>query len=146
MDPAEAIRITAASQPALAPADVAALLAGYGITVDALQVALVLGRTAAPSIRLDRIPDPQPQPAALTKANLMRGDTTPDTPQVGGMPKAEAIIELARHLGPGASPGDIVQELALQGMATDTAYVRTAMSRAKKAAEKTKRNRIGFQP
>ena len=138
LDPDDAIRITADTHPRLNSADVAQLLASYGITVSALHVALVLGRTGA-NIRLDRIPAPGPepvtgsQPAALTKT-LMRGDTTPDTPQVSDLPLSEAIVNIHRHLTDDASPRAVVQHLALQGRATDTAYVRTTLSRARNRA------------
>lgn len=164
MDPAEAIEITAASQPSLAPAEVAELLATYGITVDALQVALVLGRTAAPSVRLDRMPTPpEPvplptgQPAAITKT-VMRADTPADMPQVSGLPLSDAIVSIHRQLTGDATPKTVVQHLALQGRATDTAYVRTALGRAltkameeaakeqARRAEAERSNGTGFYP
>jgi hypothetical protein len=139
LDPIEAIRITADTHPQLNPGDLAQLLASYGVTVDALHVALVLGRAAAPSVRLDRMPAPDPtplpngQPAALTKT-VMRGEATPDMPQVSGLPLSEAIPAIHRRLTDDASPRAVVQHLALQGRATDTAYVRTALSRARARA------------
>jgi hypothetical protein len=139
LDPIEAIRITADTHPQLGPGDLAQLLASYGVTVDALHVALVLGRATAPSVRLDRIPTPAAppvpsgQPAALTKT-VMRGEATPDMPQVSGLPLSEAIPAIHRRLTDDASPRAVVKCLALQGMATDTAYVRTALSRARARA------------
>jgi hypothetical protein len=125
MDPADAIEIAASSHPQLGAADLAQLLAAYGVTVDALEVALVLGQAAAPSVTLNRMPSPGPAtgPAALTK-----GLATSDTPL------SEAILSIHRHLPGDASAKTVVQELALQGRATDTAYVRTTLSRAKAKA------------
>lgn len=142
MDPAEAIEITADSHPQLDPAGIAGLLAAYGVTVDALQVALVLGRAATPSVTLDRVqPEPAPLPGhAGGKPALgaqMRRDAWVNAPQVGGMTKADAIEKTARYLGGlNAEPAAVVQYLAWQGMATDTAYVRHRLSLARKAEEK----------
>lgn len=139
MDPAEAIEITADSHPKLVPAEIAELLAAYGVTVDALQVALVLGRAATPSITLDRVtPDPAPLPSRADQQPAigakMRRDTPADTPLVSGLTKADAITVMAKHFGGlNTEPAAVVQALAWQGMATDTAYVRTTLSRARKA-------------
>jgi hypothetical protein len=147
MDPAEAIEITADSHPQLDPAGIAGLLAAYGVTVDALQVSLVLGQAAAPSVTLDRVtPDPAPLPtlggeqAAI--GAVMHPDARGDAPLVKGMSKADAITTVARHLGGlSVEPAAVVKHLAWQGMATDTAYVRTTLSRARRseAAEETRR-------
>jgi hypothetical protein len=140
MDPADVIELTAASHPEMSPAELAALLGPYGVTVDALQVALVLGRAAAPSVTLDRVtPDPAPLPARgggqPAIGALMRPDARGDTPLVSGLPKADAIKIMAEHLGPSANAAGIAQALALQGMATDTTYVRTTLSRARARAD-----------
>ncbi len=138
LDPDDAIRITADTHPQLDAADVAQLLASYGITVGALHVALVLGQAGA-SIRLDRVPAPGPapvtstQPAALTKT-VMRSEATPDMPQVSGLPLSEAIPAIHRHLVDDVSAKAVVKCLALQDMATDTGYVRTALWRARNRA------------
>lgn len=138
LDPVDAIRTAADAHPQLDSADLAQLLAGYGITVDALQVALVLGRAATPSVRLDRIPAPDPAPlprptgqAELTKAGVMRGEAPADMPQVSGLPLSEAIPAIHRRLVDDVSAKEVARCLALQGMATDTGYVRTALSRAR---------------
>lgn len=138
MDPADAIEITASAHPSMDNAEIAALCADYGITVTALDVALVLGRRAVPSVTLDRVPDPAPargqQPAI---DGVMRGDATADMPQVEGMPMAQAITAIARHLGGlNADPKAVVKALALQDMATGTDYVRTTLSRARSAEKK----------
>jgi hypothetical protein len=131
MDPADAIEIAASSHPQLGAADLAQLLAAYGVTVDALEVALVLGQAATPSITLNRVPSPGPTtgPAALTKGLAPSVPTaTSDTPL------SEAILSIHRRLPGDASAKAVVQQLALQGRATDTAYVRTTLSRAKAKA------------
>lgn len=132
MDPAAAIEIAAGSHPQLDPADLAQLLAAYGVTVDALEVALVLGRAAAPSVTLNRMPD---SPAELTKGLLATG------PAIGSdTPISEAIVSIHRYLPGRADAKTVVQQLALHGKATDTAYVRTTLSRAKaKAADEAAR-------
>lgn len=138
IDTVDAIRIASDTHPQLDSADLAQLLATYGITVDALHVALVLGRAAVPSVRLDRVPAPDPAPlprptgqAELTPAGVMRGEAPPDMPQVSGLPLSEAIPAIHRRLVDDVSAKAVVQCLALQGMATDTGYVRTALSRAR---------------
>lgn len=123
MDPADAIQIAASAHPDLSDAELAELCSGYGITVTALEVALVLGSSAT-TVTLDRLGGEQ-------GADLMRRDM----PQVSGMPLAEAITAMSRHLTGDlkAEPRKVVQALALRGRSTDNAYVRTALSRARKA-------------
>ncbi|MGW4695176.1 hypothetical protein ACWEO1_22670 [Kitasatospora cineracea] len=143
MDPSDAIQISAASNPNLNNAELADLCADYGITVTALDVALVLGQRAVPSITLDRVPDPSPargQQPALNR--VMRRDATADMPQVKGLPTAQAITLIAEQLGGlNADPKAIAKELALQDMATDTGYIRTALSRARAEEKATEQQR-----
>ncbi|MFJ1581763.1 hypothetical protein ACIOC1_00300 [Streptomyces sp. NPDC088197] len=119
LDPADAVRIAHDAQPALPPAELASLLVTYGVTVDAVQVALVLHQRR-PVVEIDRDTD----------------DADPDAPQVGGRPeltKAEAILDAASALGPGAKAADVVARVArIHRITTDDAYVRTVLSRAKK--------------
>jgi hypothetical protein len=129
MDPADAVEIAAASHPDMSHAELAEMLATYGITVSTLDVALILGEAAVPTVTLDRVPRPTAAPAPAIGAQMR-----PDAPQVSGMTKGDAITTMARHLGGlNAEPAAVVQLLALQGMATDNAYVRTTLSRARKA-------------
>lgn len=137
-DPVEAIELTAAANPTLSAVEIAALLVDCGVDVNALDVALVLGRAATPSVRLDRVPAPDPAPlprstgqAELAKAGVMRGEAPADMPQVSGLPLSEAIPAIHRRLTDDVSAKAVVKCLALQGMATDTGYVRTALSRAR---------------
>ncbi|MFF1790771.1 hypothetical protein ACFVX9_30440 [Kitasatospora sp. NPDC058243] len=134
LGPATAVQRVAAATPGATVAEIADTLATYKVTITPGQVALLLERAAVPSVTLDRVPQPpavDEQPA-LDPARAMRGDA----PQVNGMSKADAVMEIAWWLGGSKpSPATIVQHLALQGMATDTAYVRTALHRARKAEE-----------
>jgi hypothetical protein len=132
--PAAAVQRVAAANPAATDAEVADILATYQVSVTPGQVALLLERAAVPSVRLDRVPQPSvaEEHPALDPARVMRGDA----PQVSGMVLADAIAAMSRHLDGGglhAEPKRVVQALALQGMSTDNAYVRTALGRARKA-------------
>lgn len=126
MDPADAIRIAHEAQPELPPAELASMLIGYGVIVDAVQVALVLaGRPA--EHRVDR----EEQQGA-----------TPVAPQVGGerpaLTKSDAIKDVATLLGPDAQASDIASEVATKHRITvEPNFVRTVLSRAKKQAERT---------
>jgi hypothetical protein len=128
MDVGEVIELTAASHPDMTPEEIAALLPTYGVHVDVLDVVLVLGRAAVPSVRLDRVPAAEPAAPAKT---LTRGEAPADMPQVSGLPLSEAIPAIHRRLVDDVSAKAVVKCLALQGMATDTGYVRTALSRAR---------------
>jgi hypothetical protein len=133
--PAAAVQRVAAANPGATDAEVADILATYRVTVTPGQVALLLERAAVPTVRLDRVPQPPAtdEHPALDPARLMHRDA----PQVSGMSKVDAITAMARHLGGlNAEPTAVVQLLALQGMSTDNAYVRTALGRARKAEEK----------
>lgn len=123
MDPAAAIRIAHESQPTLAPAELAGLLGTYGVTVDAVQVALVLGG----------------QPPRVTVDRDDTNDAPDDAPQVGELPrgaKAVAIREAASLLGQDARAADVAAEVAKRHRLTvDEPYVRTVLSRAKKQTQ-----------
>jgi len=130
MDPADAIRIAHDAHPDTPPAELASLLITYGVIVDAVQVALVLGGT----------------PERIT---LERDDTddaprdTPDdaykAPQVTGRPalsKAQAIIDAAAVLGPHFKAADIVDRVKrINHITTDAPYVRAVLSREAKKAK-----------
>jgi hypothetical protein len=54
------------------------------------------------------------------------------TPRIGpGVTKTAAILAASAALHPDASPASIAQLLAQQGLAVDTAYIRTVLSRSK---------------
>ncbi|MBD0838806.1 hypothetical protein [Streptomyces sp. TRM68416] len=116
MDPADAVRIAHDAQPDMPPADLASLLVSYGVVVDAVQVALVLGQRPA-------------------EYEVHRPDA-PDAPQVNALEPLDlqgAIEEAASALGPDASAREIVERLREQRRLVVTEpYVRTALSRAAK--------------
>jgi hypothetical protein len=92
--------------------------------------------TWEPPVNLPLAPvfrEPVSETAEGDVMRLMHRDASDDAPQAS---KADAILTAARLLGADASPADIAQHLAHHGLAVDTAYVRTVMSRARKAAEK----------
>lgn len=125
MDPAKAIRLGHESQPNLNGPELSALLRGYGVNVDAVQVALVLGG-GGPEITVDR-----------DDAHRDADDAHHDAPQVGRQlprgAKTVAIREAAIVLGVDAKPADIVDEVAKRHRLTvDEPYVRTVLSRARK--------------
>lgn len=126
MDPAEAIRIAHEAQPALPPAELAALLVTYGVIVDVVQVALVLGHRG-PAVEVQRA-----EPDA--------GDAHHDADQVGALPapsKAAAILEAASRLGPDAPASDVAELVATHhGLTVAENYVRTVLSRQSKGAKK----------
>lgn len=68
-------------------------------------------------------------------------DTATDTLTLTGLTKADAVLAVKRA-HPDAPNGELVKHLAHHGIATDTAYVRTALARARKRAEKGE----GFYP
>ncbi|WP_405585289.1 hypothetical protein [Streptomyces sp. NBC_01092] len=119
MDPADAIRLAHDARPDAPPAELAHLLGTYGVPVDAVAVALVLGQRP-PEYEVHR-PDAAdaPQVTALEPLDLQG-----------------AIEEAASALGVDASARDIVERLRSQRRLVVTEpYVRTALSRAAKKAE-----------
>ncbi|WP_433893021.1 DUF2637 domain-containing protein [Streptomyces sp. CA-111067] len=91
--------------------------------------------------RLDQLDPVQQPPAASGDARdavPAHHDAEPDTPQVPAMPrisaqttKTAAILAASAVLQPDASPAAIALLLAQQGVAVDTAYIRTVLSRSK---------------
>ncbi|WP_328313111.1 hypothetical protein OG432_24530 [Streptomyces sp. NBC_00442] len=121
MDPAEAIRIAHEAQPALPPAELASQLISYGVIVDAVQVALVLGF----------------RPAEVTVEREAQQGAAPVAPQVTeerpALTKADAILDVAVLLGPAAPAADIVKGVALRHrLDVGQNQVRAVLSRAKK--------------
>jgi hypothetical protein len=123
MDPADAVRIANDAQPDMPPAELAALLVGYGVIVDAVQVALVLA-DRDPRITIERGDAPDPDP---------------DAPQVAELPPvtlSAAIVDAASLLGPDARAADIASFVQQRHRITvDDGYVRTVLSRAKKSRD-----------
>ena len=120
MDPADAIRLAADARPDAPPAELATLLGTYGVPVDPVAVALVLGeqpdeyevhRPDAPAHQ--QVSDPKPALEPLTMEGI--------------------VVEAASTLGPDASARDIAEHIALKRRLVVTEpYVRTALSRAAK--------------
>ncbi|MEV8046403.1 hypothetical protein AB0P02_21520 [Streptomyces griseoluteus] len=120
MDPAEAIRLAADARPDAAPAELATILGTYGVHVDAVVVALVLGEQPA-EYRVDRpgagvAPQVSPSPPALPALNLQG-----------------AIEEAATALGDDATPRDIAARLEeTRRLVVPENHIRSALSRAAK--------------
>lgn len=117
MDPDDAIRLAHDARPDAAPAELAHLLGTYDIHVDAVAVALVLGRKPA-EYEVER-------------------DDADDAQQVNALPrgaKTAAIREAASSLGDDARASDIVRAVAdRHRIDVDENYVRTVLSRKPKA-------------
>jgi hypothetical protein len=122
MDPEDAIRITGDAHPDATPAELASLLIEHGVTVDAVDVVLVLGRPPARAV-LER----EDAHDAGTDA-----DDAPQAPPLPAPSKAAAILTAAQVLGPNAKAADIVARVdRINGIKTDAPYVRTVLSRAR---------------
>lgn len=119
MDPADAIRLARDARPDAPPAELAHLLGTYGVPVDAVAVALVLGQRP-PEYEVHR-PD------------------TADAPQVKELEPVTveaAVVEAASILGPDASAREIAEHVARhRRLVVTEPYVRTALSRAAKKAD-----------
>jgi hypothetical protein len=116
MDPADAIQIAHDARPDAGPVELATLLGTYGMAVDPVAVALVLGRRA-PEYEVHR-PD------------------APDAPQVSELEPLNVegvVIEAASILGPDASAREIAEHVARhRRLVVTEPYIRTALSRAAK--------------
>jgi hypothetical protein len=119
MDPAEAIRFAADARPDAPPAELAAILGTYGVPVDPVAVALVLGQRAP-------------------EYEVYRPDAA-DAPQVNALEPLSvegAVVEAASILGPDASAREIAEHVAQhRRLVVTEPYVRTALSRAAKKTE-----------
>ncbi|MFE1748985.1 hypothetical protein ACFW88_00265 [Streptomyces anandii] len=119
MNPADAIRLARDARPDAPPAELAHMLATYGVAVDAVAVALVLG-TRPPEYEVHR-PD------------------APDAQQVTALEPVTveaAVVEAASVLGPDASARAIAEHVARhRRLVVTEPYVRTALSRAAKKSD-----------
>ncbi|WP_051106069.1 hypothetical protein [Streptomyces hokutonensis] len=123
MDPADAIRLAHDARPDAPPAELAHLLGTYGVPVDAVAVALVLGQQP-PEYTVDR-----PDAPAHQQVNPPIGELAPVTLEA-------AVIEAASTLGPDAKPREIVEHVERhRRLIVTEPYVRTALSRAAKKTE-----------
>ncbi|UJV41605.1 conjugal transfer protein [Streptomyces sp. AMCC400023] len=120
MDPVDVIRIAADAHPDAPPPELAALLISYGVVVDAVQVAVVLGQQPD-EYQVDRPDTPAHQQVSDPVAAL-----EPVTMEA-------AVVEAASALGPDASAREIAEHVALnRRLVVTEPYVRTALSRAAK--------------
>lgn len=120
MDPVDVIRIAADAHPDAPPPELAALLVSYGVVVDAVQVAVVLGQQPD-EYQVDRPDTPAHQQVSDPVAAL-----EPVTMEA-------AVVEAASALGPDASAREIAEHVALnRRLVVTEPYVRTALSRAAK--------------
>jgi hypothetical protein len=114
MDPADAVRIARDALPDATPAQLASDLMGYGLPIDAVQVALILNELPA-------------------EYRVVRPDAA-DAPQVTALEPVTlqaAIEEAASALGPDAAARDIAERLAqIRRLRVEEPYIRTALSRA----------------
>ncbi|MEV0470240.1 hypothetical protein [Streptomyces prunicolor] len=116
MDPADAIQFAAAARPDAPPAELATILGTYGVHVDPVGIALILGQ---------RPPEYE-----------VRRDDAADALQVSALPAVNlqgAVEEAASALGASASARDIAEHLERKRrLIVDQAYIRGALSRAAK--------------
>ncbi|GAB2732630.1 hypothetical protein [Streptomyces bullii] len=116
MDPADAIRLAHDARPDAPPAELAALLGAYGVPVDPVAVALVLGQRP-PEYEVHRPDAPTHQQVSELEPVNLQG----------------AVEEAASTLGADASPREIAEHIARhRRLLVDEPYVRTALSRAAK--------------
>ncbi|MGW0537832.1 conjugal transfer protein [Streptomyces sp. NPDC003032] len=116
MDPVDAVLIAHDAQPDMPPNDLSQLLLTYGLAVDPIQVALILGQRP-PEYEVHR-PDAaaHQQVSALEPVNLQG-----------------AVIEAASILGPDAKAKQIAEHLERnRRLLVDEPYIRAALSRAAK--------------
>jgi hypothetical protein len=116
MDPADVIRLAADARPDAPPAELAHVLGTYGLSVDAVAVALVLGQRA-PEYEVHR-----PDAADAPQVNALEAVTL-----------EAAVVEAASILGPDAKAREIAEHIARhRRLVVTEPYIRTALSRAAK--------------
>ncbi|MFE8944516.1 hypothetical protein [Streptomyces sp. NPDC007856] len=116
MDPSDAIRLAHDARPDAPPAELAHLLGTYGLPVDPVAVALVLGNRP-PEYEVHR-----PDEADALQVNALEPVTL-----------EAAVVEAASILGPDAKAREIAEHVARRRRLVVTEnYVRTALSRAAK--------------
>ncbi|MFB7354838.1 conjugal transfer protein [Streptomyces gardneri] len=127
MDPEDAIRITGDAHPDATPAELASLLVEHGVTVDAVDVVLILGR-APSTVDLERDEAPDTDDDA---------DDASQVPPIPAPSKTQAILTAATALGPNTRAIDIVDRVRrINRITVDAPYVRTVLSRAARAPRK----------
>ncbi|MEW2300254.1 conjugal transfer protein [Streptomyces sp. NPDC006655] len=119
MDPTEAIRVAADARPDADAVELAAILSTYGVNVDPVAVALVLGQ----------------QPAEYT-VDRPDAAVAPQVKELAALNLQGAIEEAATALGDDASPRDIAGHLEQhRRLIVPENHIRTALSRAAKKTE-----------
>ncbi len=119
MDPTDAIRLAADARPDAPPAELAHVLGTYGVPVDAVAVAMVLGQEP-PQYEVHRPDAPTHQQVSALEAVNLQG----------------AVEEAASILGPDAKAKAIAEHLERnRRLLVDEPYIRAALSRAAKKAE-----------
>ncbi|MEU0429418.1 hypothetical protein ABZ235_38775 [Streptomyces canus] len=119
MDPAEAIRLAHDARPDAPPAELAQLLGTYGVPVDPVAVALVLGQ----------------EPAEYTVERPAAG-VAPQLSELPALGVQGAVEEAATALGEAASPREIAAHLErTRRLVVPENHVRAALSRAAKKTE-----------
>ncbi|MGV9755412.1 hypothetical protein ACWDUC_06190 [Streptomyces tricolor] len=114
MDPVDAIRLAADARPDAPPAELATVLGSYGVHVDAVAVALVLGQQP-PEYEVHRPDAPAHQQVSALEPVTLEA----------------AVLESASMLGPDAKAKEIVAHVAdRRRLIVTENYVRTALSRA----------------
>ncbi|MBP5884522.1 conjugal transfer protein [Streptomyces scabiei] len=118
MDPADAIRLAADARPDAPPAELAHVLGGYGVVVDAVAVALVLGQRPA-EYEAHQVDAPAHQ------------QVTDPVPALEPLTVEGIVVEAASTLGADASAREIAEHIARhRRLVVTEPYVRTALSRA----------------
>jgi hypothetical protein len=116
MDPADAIRLAHDARPDAPPAELAHLLGTYGVPVDPVAVALVLGQ----------------EPAEYTVERPAAG-VAPQLSELPALGVQGAVEEAATALGEDASPREIAAHLErTRRLVVPENHVRAALSRAAK--------------
>ncbi|MFF7521305.1 hypothetical protein [Streptomyces pseudovenezuelae] len=116
MDPADAIRLAHDARPDAPPAELAQLLGTYGVPVDPVAVALVLGQ----------------EPAEYTVERPAAG-VAPQLSELPALGVQGAVEEAATALGEAASPREIAAHLErTRRLVVPENHVRAALSRAAK--------------
>jgi hypothetical protein len=119
MDPADAIRLAHEARPDAPPAELAQLLGTYGVPVDPVAVALVLGQ----------------QPPEYTVERPAAG-VAPQLSELPALGVQGAVEEAATVLGEAATPREISAHLErTRRLVVPENHVRAALSRAAKKTE-----------
>lgn len=119
MDPADAIRLAAEARPDAPLAELADILGTYGVPVDVVAVALVLGQQP-PEYTVDRADAP----------------VAPQLTELPALGVQGAVEEAATALGQSASPREIAAHLEhTRRLVVPENHIRTALSRAAKKAD-----------